>query len=89
MINPRKEIQLYGKTLTYRTVTISKRTSQGRQNLRKPALYKNCENNREMRMLTWMMVCPPHVIIQLIYIYDLKFFRAHIFNKYPINKLNP
>ena len=39
--------------------------SQGRQNLRKPDLYKYCENSREMRMLTCMMACPPHEIIQL------------------------
>ena len=31
MINPRKEIQLYGKTLTYRTVTISKKTKQHKE----------------------------------------------------------
>ena len=42
-----------------------KTTTQGSQNLRKPDLYKYCENSREMMMLTWMTACPPHVIIQL------------------------
>ena len=41
------------------------KTTQGRQILRKPDLYKYCENSREMRMLTWMTACPPCVIIQL------------------------
>ena len=42
-----------------------KPTSQGRQNLRKPDLYKCCKNSREMRMLTSMTTCLPCVIIQL------------------------
>ena len=41
------------------------KTAQGRYNLRKPDLYKYFENSRETRVHTWIMVCPPHVIIQL------------------------
>ena len=45
------------------------KTTQGRQNLRKPDLYKYCENSREMRVHTWITACPPRVIIQLNQLY--------------------
>ena len=82
-VNRWEENQLYGKTLTYRIVTISKRTNQHHKEdkiSRKPDLYKYCENGREMRMayLYDGMSTTCNNLIKSI-IYDLKFYRAHIF----------